>query len=200
MLRVEYKNSRGKVQWGPGALVLLPMASGDDVYWLAAPNRVLPSCALSFLRKVTLVGPAGEVTSAASGGIAREWVRRVWCDWDRGFTLVELTRPAVQAMRAARATCRTVATATQGMRVTRVYAGGAGALVETPATIACVADETLELTDRIRSSVLLIGEDGRLLGVTSGYSYSTLYSFEKIVNEFLEDRMWQIRCRPLAYL
>ena len=41
--------------------------------------------------------------------------------------------------------------------------------------------------------MLLVGEDGSLLGITGRDSYGTLYSFEKIVREFLEDRVWQIR-------
>ena len=95
-------------------------------------------------------------------------------------------------MLAARATSRAVATAAEGMRAIHVYDSG-GALTEKSATIARVWDETHELSDSIEGDVLLVGEDGSLLGITSGDSYGTLYSFEKIANEFLEDRMWQIR-------
>ena len=175
---------------GPGALVRLPNPAGE-VHCLVAPNRVLPSSALSSLRRVSLYAPAGPVASAASGGIARDWVRRVWGEEERGFTLVELTVPAVQAMLAARATSRAVATAAEGMRATGVYGSG-GALAEKSATIARVRDETLELSESLMKEVLLVGEDG-MLAVTSGDDFDKLYSFEKIVNEFVEDRMWQIR-------
>ena len=178
---------------GPGALVRLPNPAGE-VQCLVAPNPVLPFSDISSLRRVSLYAPSGPVASAASGGIARDWARRVWGDCERGFTLVELTAPAVQAMLAARATSRAVATAAEGMRATGVYASG-GALAEKSETIARVRDETFELSDRISKDVLLVGEDGSLLAVTGDYSYGEgeLYSFEKIVNEFLEDRMWQIR-------
>ena len=170
----------------------LPRAAGGDVHCLVAPFSVLPSSALSSLRRVSLYAPAGPVASASSGGIARDWVRRVWGEQERGFMLVELTAPAVQAMLAARATSRAVATAAEGMRATRVYDSG-GELAEKSATIVRVRDETLEMSDIITEDALLVGEDGSLLAVTSGDSCSKLYSFEKIVNEFMEDRMWQIR-------
>ena len=105
---------------------------------------------------------------------------------------MELTAQALQAMLAARATSREVATAAKGMRATRVYDSD-GALAEKSATIARVRDETLELNDSVGGDVLLVGEDGSLLGITSGDSYRPLNSFENIVREFLEDRMWQIR-------
>ena len=181
------------MQRGPGTLVRLPNPAGE-VHCLVVPNFVLPFSDLSSLRLVSLYAPAGPVASASSGGIARDWVRRVWGEQDRGFTLVELTAPAVQAMLAARATSRAVATAAKGMSATRVYGNG-NALAEKSATIARVRDETLELSDIIRQEELLFGEDGSLLAVTSGDHSSELlvYSFEKIVNEFMEDRMWQIR-------
>ena len=191
MLRVEYTNRSGNVWRGPGALVRLPNPAGE-VHCLVAPNPVLPSSALSSLRRVSLYAPAGPVASASSGGIARDWVRRVWGEQERGFTLVELTASAVQAILAGRAKSRAVATAAEGMRTTGVYGSG-GALAEKSATIARVRDETLELSYTISEDVLLVGEDGNLLAVTSGDKNNELYSFEKIVNEFMEDRMWQIR-------
>ena len=169
----------------PGALVRLSSAAGEVhclVAHLSLSNR-------SSLRRVSLFAPGGQVASAANGGIC-DWARRVWGEEDRGFTLVELTGPAVQAMLAARATSRAVATAAQGMRATRVYDSG-GALAEESATIAHVRDETLELSDSVGGDVLLVGEDGSLLGIRSGDSYGTLYSFENIVREFLEDRVWR---------
>ena len=174
----------------PGALVRLSSAAGE-VHCLVAPFAALPFSNRSSLRRVSLYAPSGQVASAASGGIC-DWAHSVWGEEDRGFTLVELTAPAVQAMLAARATSRAVATAVEGMRATRVYDSG-GALAEKSATIARVRDETLELSDSVGGYVLLVGEDGNLLGITGGGSYGTLYAFEKIASEFLEDRMWQIR-------
>ena len=190
MLRVEYTMRNNRFQLGPGALVRLPSAEGE-VHCLVAPFPALPFSTRSSLRRVSLYAPGGQVANAASGGIC-DWARRVWVDYERGFTLVELTAPAVQALLAARAMSRAVATVAEGMRATRVYDSG-GALAEKSATIARVRDETLELSDSVRGDVLLVGEDGSLLGITGGDSYGTLYSFEKIVREFLEDRMWQIR-------
>ena len=174
----------------PGALVRLSSAAGE-VHCLVAPFAALPFSNRSSLRRVSLYAPGGQVASAASGGIC-DWACRVWGEEDRGVTLVELTAPAVQAMLAARATSSAVATAAEGMRAIRVYNSG-GALAEKSATIARVRDETLELSDSVGLDVLLIGEDGSLLGITGGDSYGTLYSFEKIASEFLEDRVWQIR-------
>ena len=174
---------------GPGAMVRLPSAAGE-VHCLVAPFRMLPFSTRSSLRRVSLYAPAGQVASGTSGGIC-DWARRVWSDSERGFTLVELTAPAVQAMLAARATIRAVASAAEGMRATGVYDSN-GALAEKSARIARVRDETLELSGSIREIVLLVGEDGSLLAVTSADD-NNLYSFEKIVSEFLEDRMWQIR-------
>ena len=172
----------------PGALVCLSSAAGE-VHCLVVPFAALPFSNRSSLRRVSLYAPGGQVASAASGGIC-DWARRVWGEEDRGFTLVELKAPAVQAILAARATSRAVATAAEGMSATRMYDSG-GALAEKSATIAHVRDETLELSDSVRGDVLLVGEDGSLLGITSGDSYGTLYSLEKIASEFLEDRMWQ---------
>ena len=169
----------------PGALVRLSSVAGE-VHCLVAPFAALPFSNRSSLRRVSLYAPGGQVVSAASGGIC-DWARRVWGEEDRGFTLVELTTPAVQAILAARATSRAVATAAEGMRATRVYDSG-GALAEKSVTIARVRDETLELSDSVGGDVLLVGEDGSLLGITGGDSYGTLYSFEKIASEFLEDR------------
>ena len=174
----------------PGALVRLLSAAGE-VHCLVAPFAALPFSNRSSLRRVSLYAPGGQVASAARGGIC-DWARRVWGEEDRGFTLVELTASAAQVMLAARATSRAVATAAEGMRATRVYDSG-GSLSEKSATIARVRDETLELSDSVGGDGLLVGEDGSLLGITVGYSYGTMYSFEKIASEFLEDRMWQIR-------
>ena len=174
----------------PGALVRLSSAAGE-VHCLVAPFAALPFSNRSSLRRVSLYAPGGQVASAASGGIC-DWARGVWGEEDRGFTLVELTGPAVQAMLAARATSRAVATAAEGMRATRVYDSG-GALAEKSAKIDRMRDETLELSDSVGGGELLVGEDGSLLGITGGDSIGTMYSFEKIASEFLEDRMWQIR-------
>ena len=174
----------------PGALVRLSSAAGE-MHCLVTPFAALPFSNRSSLRRLSLYAPGGQVASAASGGIC-DWARRVWGEEDRGFTLVELTAPAVEAMLAARATSRAVATAADGIRATRVYVSG-GALAEKSATIARVRDESLELSDSVGGDVLLVGEDGSLLGITSGDSYVTLYSLEKILREFLDDRMWQIR-------
>ena len=190
MLRVEYRTRDDDVRRGPGALVRLPSAAGE-LHCLVTLYPALHDSTRSSLRRVSLYAPGGQVASAASGGIC-DWARRVWGDEDCGFTLVELEAPAVQAMIAARATSRAAATAAEGMRATRVYYSG-GALAEKSATIARVRDETLELSDSVGGDVLLVGEDGSLLGITGGDSYGTLYSFEKIASEFLEDRMWQIR-------
>ena len=174
----------------PGALVRLSSAAGE-MHCLVTPFASLPFSNRSSLRRVSLYSPGCQVASAANGGIC-DWARRVWGEEDRGFTLVELTAPAVQAILAARATSRSVATAVEGMRATRVY-DSSGALAEKSATIASVRDEILELSDSVEGDVLLVGEDGSLLGITGGDSYGTLYAFEKIAREFLEDRMWQIR-------
>ena len=146
----------------PGALVRLSSAA-DGVHCLVAPFAALPFSNRSSLRRVSLFAPGAQVASAATGGIC-DWARRMWGEEDRGFTLVELTAPAVQAILAARATCRAVATAAEGMRATRVYDSG-GALAEKSETIARVRDETLELIDNISSriyaffgDVLLVGE------------------------------------------
>ena len=178
---------------GPGALVRLPSAAGE-VHCLVTLYPVLRDSTRSSLRRVSLYAPGGQVASAASGGIY-DWARRVWADEERGFTLVELTAPAVQALLAARSTSRAVATAEEGMRATRVYHSVGGALAENSATIASVGEETIKLSGMIREIVLLVGEDGSLLAVTSGDYYDTLYTFEQIVREFLEERMWQIRCQ-----
>ena len=194
MLRVEYTRRRDNaVRRAPGALVRLSNVAGE-VHCLVAPFAALPFSNRSSLRRVSLFAPGGQVpsaASAASGGIC-DWALRVWGEEDRGFTLVELTAPAVQEMIAARATSRAVSTAAEGMRATRVYDSG-GALAEESVTIARVRDETLELSDSVEGDVLLVGEDGSLLGITGGDSYGTLYSFEKIASEFLEDRKWEIR-------
>ena len=128
----------------PGALVHLSSAAGE-MHCLVTPFAALPFNNRSSLRRVSLYALGGQVASAANGGIC-DWARRVWGEEDRGFTLVELTAPAVQAMLAARATCRAVATAAEGMRATRVYDSG-GALAEKSATIARVRDESLELSE-----------------------------------------------------
>ena len=173
----------------PGALVRLSSAAGE-VHCLVAPFAALPFSNRSSLRRVSLFAPGGQVASAANDGIC-DWALRVWGEEDRGLALVELTAPAVQAILAAGATSRAVATAAEGMRATRLYVSS-GALAEKSVTIARVREESLELNDS-GGGELLVGEDGSLLGITSGDFNGTLYSFEKIASEFLEDRMWQIR-------
>ena len=198
MLRVEYWNRDDEVQKGPGALVYLPLAAGGHVNCLVAPYPVLPFSTLSSLRRVSLDAPAGPVASAANGGIARDWARRVWGEEERGFTLVELTAPAVQAMLAARATSRAVGSAAEGMRATLVRGDqGVLALREESAKIARVEGETFETSDGIRGG-LLVGEDGSLLAVTQRGKHREHNSLVDIVKEFLEDRKWQIRCHSLA--
>ena len=197
MLRVEYRKRDNEVLRGPGALVRLPRAAGGDVHCLVAPNPVLPTSTLSSLRRVSLYAPAGPVASTSSGGIARDWVRRVWGEHDRGFTLVELTAPAVQAMLAARATSRAVGTAAEGMRATLVKGDEGVALTEKSVRIDRVEGETLATSEGIYGG-LLVGEEGSLLAVTQWGRHTEHNSLVDIVKEFLEDREWQIRCRSLA--
>ena len=186
MLRVEYtRRSDNAVRRAPGALVRLSNAE-EEVHCLVAPFAALPFNNRSSLCRVSLYAPGGQVASVETGGIYN-WARLVWGEEDRGFTLVELTAPAVHALLAAGATSRAVATVAEGMCAIRVHDSG-GALAENSVTINRVGDETLELSDSVWGDVLLVGEDGSLLGITSGDSDGTLYSFEEIANEFLEER------------
>ena len=178
----------------------LPNPTGE-VHCLVALNRVLPSSTRSSLRRVSLYAPDGQVVSASKGGIARDWVRRVWGEQERGFTLVELTAPAVQAMLAASATSRAVATAAKGMRATLMEVDAKDKPVriveDKSVRIARVKGETL-VTSEVISGGLLVGEEGSLLAVTQWGKTKEHNSLVDIVKEFLDDRELQIRCRSLA--
>ena len=197
IFRVENSDAIIMNKWGPGALVRVrneaAKAAERDVYFLVTHSDLLPSCWLSSLRSVNLHAPSG----AALRGIPREWVRYVLVDSRRRTTLVQLTQQAVNAMLATDVASRAVATsAAEGMRATHVW--GTSALVGRPVKIVRVAGETLKL-NRVANSCengLLVGEDGSLLAVAD--FNDTHYSLAEIVNDFLEERMWQIRCRSLA--
>ena len=196
MFRVENSDAIGD-EWGPGALVRVRNEAAEaaderDVYLLVTHSDLLPSIAISSLRRVNLHAPSG----AALRGIPREWVRYVLVDARRSTTLVQLTQQAVNAMLATGVACRAVTTAAEGMRATHVM--GMSALAGRPVRIVRVAGEKIELNRGINSGEngLLIGEDGSLLAAAD--YFDTLYSLAGIVSDLLENRMWQIRCRSLA--
>ena len=114
----------------------------------------------------------------------------------RSTTLVQLTKQAVNAMLATGVACRAVATAAKGMRATHVW--GTRALTERPVKIIRVAGETLRSDRRVAMSKngLLVEKDGSLLAAVERWR-SEHYSLAGIVSDFLEDRMWQLRCRSL---
>ena len=181
---------------GPGALVCVRNEAAEaaerDVYFLVTHSNLLPSSALFSLRRVNLHAPSG----AALRGIPREWVRYVLVEARRFTTLVQLTQLGVNAMLATGVACRAVASAAERMRATHVW--GTDALAERPVRIVRVAGETLKLNREVNSGEngLLVGEDGSLLAVAD-YN-ETHYSLARIVNDFVEERMWQLRCRSLA--
>ena len=199
MFRVENSDAIGSWQrnkWGPGALVGVrneaKEAAERDVYFLVTHSNLLPSSALSSLRHVNLHAPSGAVLH----GIPREWVRYVLVDSRRRTTLVQLTQQAVNAMLATGVACRAVATAAEGMRAT--YVMGTSALTGITVRIVSVARETLQLDSwrlGIDENGLLVGEDGSLLAMAEHWQTTTHYSLAEIVSDFLEERMWQIRCR-----
>ena len=198
MFRVENSDAVGMNKWGPGALVCVRNEAAEaaerDVYFLVTHSDLLASFALSSLRRVNLHAPS----RAALRGIPREWVRYVLVDSRRRTTLVQLTQQAVSAMLATGVASRAVATtAAEGMRAT--YVMGTSALTGITVRIVSVAGEKLKL-DRILESNgengLLVAEDGSLLAVAD--FNDTHYSLAEIVSDFLEERMWQIRCRSLA--
>ena len=197
MFRVENSDAE-RMNKGLGALVRVRNeaveAAERDVYFLVTHSDLLPSFALSSLRRVNLHAPSG----AALRGIPREWVRYVLVDARRRTTLVQLTQQAVNAMLATGVACRAVATtAAEGMRATLVME--TSALTGRPVRIVSVAGKTLKLDRAIDRGEdgLLVGEDGSVLAVAEHWD-SKHYSLAEIVNDFLEERMWQIRCRSLA--
>ena len=197
MFRVENSDAEGINKWGPGALVLVRHEAAEtaerNVYFLVTHWHLLPSSSLSSLRRVNLHAPSG----AALRGIPREWVQYVLVDSRRRTTLVQFTQQAVNAMLDTGVACREVATtAGEGMRATLVW--GTSALTGKSVRNVRVVGETIKLdTPTFRSeNGLLVAEDGSLLAVAN-YS-DTYYSLAEIVSDFLEERMWQIRCRSLA--
>ena len=190
MFRVENSDAIGG-EWGPGALVRVRNEAAErDVYFLVTLSALLPSSAISSLRRVNLHAPSG----AELCSIPREWVRYVLVDARRHTTLVQLTQLGVNAMLATGVACRAVATAAEGMRATHVW--GKSTLERRPVRIVRVAGETIKLDRGIVNSDengLLVGEDGSLLAVADKH-----YSLAGIVNDFLEERLWQLRCRSLA--
>ena len=194
MFRVENSDAIGINKWGPGALVRVRNEAAErDMYFLVTHSDLLPSSALSSLRRVNLHAPSG----AALRGLPREWVRLVSVDARRCTTIVQLTQQAVNAMLATGVTCRAVATtAAEGSRATHIW--GTSALVKRPVKIIRVAGETLKLDRRLAmdENGLLVGKDGSLLAAVKQWD-SEHYSLAGIVSDFLEDRMWQIRCRSL---
>ena len=169
----------------------VPSATGD-VYCLATSHLVLSSSRASALPHVLLYAPDGRELSR---GLPRDWVCRVFVDAERGVTLVQLTTRAAHALVAAGATCRAVGTAAAGMRATHVKCkDSSGVFEEAPATIARVDESAkiLALEPKFYDG-LLVGADGSLLAVTRYSSSHDPYSLAETVNEFLEERMWQMR-------
>ena len=201
MFRVEnsdaIKGVRESNKLGPCALARVRHEAAEaeerDVYFLVTHSNLLPSSALSSLRRVNLHAPSG----AALRGIPREWVLYVLVDARRQTTLVQLTQLGVNAMLAAGFVCRAVATAGEGMRATHVW--GTSALAGRPERIVRVAGETIKLDREVSNNGengLLVAEDGSLLAVAD--YFDAYYSLAGIVSDFLEERMWQIRCRSLV--
>ena len=197
MFRVENSDAEGKNNCGPGALVRVRNEAAEaaderDMYLLVTHSDLLPSIAISSLRRVNLHAPSG----AALRGIQREWVRYMLVDSRRRTTLVQLTQQAVNAMLATGVACRAVATAVERMRATHVLA--TSALAGRPVRIVRVEGEKIKLDRRVNigENGLLVGEDGSLLA--AAYYGNTHYSLARIVSDFLENRMWQIRYRSLA--
>ena len=192
MLRVV--NSNGEInRQGPGAVVRMRIegtAGYEYVYCLVAPYLALPYSKRSDLRAARVYAANG--IEFSSGGIPSEWAIRVWGDERRRTTLVQLTQAAVNELLARGVTSVAVGTVAQGMRVS--YVTGAGELIEVPARIDQVAGETLKLDIEAPLNGLLVGADGKLLAVTE-YDDSKHYPLVDIVNEFLEERLWQMRCR-----
>ena len=198
MFRVE--NSEAiENKWGPGALVRVRNEAADaaerDVYFLVTHSDLLPSCWLSSLQRVNLHSHSGTPLR----GIPREWVRYVLVDSRRCTTLVQLTQQAVNTMLATGVATRAVTTAAEGMRATHVM--GTSALTGRPVRIVSVAGETLKLDralNRNSENGLLVCEEGSLLAVAN-YP-NTHYSLAEIVSDFQKERMWQIRCRSIAFI
>ena len=188
----------------PGALVRLRIADAavaEDVYCLVAPYHVLPSSALSSLCRVELYTPTGRYLK----GIQRDWVRRVWNDASHGATLVQLTLPAVHWLRANGVTCRAVGAVSEVMRATHVTCGRGEDLPELNLEFARIVllaeDNSLELCSQVANNGLLVGADEKLLAVSMKTSAENqpLYSMVQIVNDFLEDMMWQIRHHTFCF-
>lgn len=177
----------------PGVLLrlkCLPEEAAEDLYCLVMQYRILPSSARSSLDQIVLYAPN------ENSKIKHEWVRRVWGDKKRGVTFVQLTHPAVQWLLAMGATCRTVGIPAKGMRATQVICvmkdKSSFKLNEDFAEIDRVEDKTLELKDMTTLSRMLVGPDGSLLAMRKD-AQSSYYSLLGIVDDFLKDRLWQIR-------
>ena len=201
MLRVENISAKSGSRWAAGALVRVrneaAAAKEADVYLLVTHYSVLPSSALSSLRWVHLQAPAG----LKWDGIPREWAGYVSTDDQSGTSLMQLTQPAVDMMRAAGVMCRAIGTAADGMSATNecVTRDAAGVLTQTSVKlkIVSVAGEKLAVDKEDAMCGLLVAEDESLLAVTQS-GESTHYSLAAIVKQFLADRKCQIteiRCR-----